>query len=428
MFMNIQYPKVSILTPNYNHGRFLSRMIESIISQEYPDWEAVIVDDGSTDDSVAVVKRYQDRFPDRIKLLENGVNRGILYSQEKGLREVTGNYVLFRGADDFTYPGFFHEAVSLLEQHPQAAICCGDLAFVDDLNTEIRVDRREYADVSCYIAPDDLVKVMGPRNSFYSHASLVRTKVIKSVDCFNPDLKWLWDFFWYYTFAFRHGICYIPRAVSGARFDSTSYSNTTAYIPGVLRQVMRTLLEQLVTEARDVIPYWMKSGMLNIFPEAVVETVMDTPSLWTPEMLLLIQRPLQEWVRIKESRERRFDLDQQLQQALTLRRRSIEQCLAARPSLRVAVYGAGSHTRFLLKAWRQFAFPEIGQVVMSEPGTVREFEGIPVVAIRDLPLDEIAMVLISSQSFESEMVRSCREFCPNVPLFCFWNPLLGDVR
>jgi glycosyltransferase involved in cell wall biosynthesis len=419
-------PTISVLTPNYNHGRFLPRMIESIIEQDYPNWEAVIVDDGSSDDSVEVIRRYQRDFP-QIKLLENGRNLGILASQQRALREVTGKYILFRGADDFCYPDFFREASALLETNVQAALCCGDLAFVDDTGCESRVERHGFAREPGYIAPENLAKVMGPCNSFYSHATIIRSEIVRAVDCFDPDMMWLWDFFWYYTFAFRHGICYIPRPVSGARFDASSYSNTRADVPGALKQVLATIIKMLTTEHRDVLPCWMKSGMLNIFPEAMVEVVMETPAFWTPEVLLLIQRPMHERLKVIEAVERTFDLGGQLKRQLVNRRDVLLDYLACTPNRRIAVYGLGSHTRQLTRVWRELGLPALHCFLVSEPTDRASLDGLPVHVVSDVPKDEVDLVLISSRSFESAMVNACRHHLPGTPLFCFWNPLLGDI-
>lgn len=90
---------ISIISANYNKADFISEMIESVIAQTYNNWELIIVDDCSSDNSVKIIQDYC-KDDSRIKLLENKVNKGGNYSRNSGLYESNGQYIIFLDSDD----------------------------------------------------------------------------------------------------------------------------------------------------------------------------------------------------------------------------------------------------------------------------------------------------------------------------------------
>lgn len=97
------YGKVSIIMPNYNCEKFLEETINSVLNQTYYDWELLIVDDCSTDDSVEIIRKYIEQ-DDRIKLFINEKNSGAAASRNWALREATGRWIAFLDSDDLWLP------------------------------------------------------------------------------------------------------------------------------------------------------------------------------------------------------------------------------------------------------------------------------------------------------------------------------------
>lgn len=95
---------VSIITPCYNGAKYISETIESVIAQTYLDWEMIIVDDGSEDDSVEIVKKYLERDK-RIKLIQQ-LNSGSAVARNSGIRFCNGQYIALLDADDLWLPNF----------------------------------------------------------------------------------------------------------------------------------------------------------------------------------------------------------------------------------------------------------------------------------------------------------------------------------
>jgi teichuronic acid biosynthesis glycosyltransferase TuaG len=98
--MDEKKPLVSVIMPAYNAGRFISQAIDSVLNQSYDNWELLIVNDGSSDNTAEVVKRYSDK---RIQLREQE-NKGVSSARNSGLRQMTGSFYCFLDADDVLPP------------------------------------------------------------------------------------------------------------------------------------------------------------------------------------------------------------------------------------------------------------------------------------------------------------------------------------
>jgi glycosyltransferase involved in cell wall biosynthesis len=105
-------PKVSVIVPNFNHGRFLEQRIESILQQTYRHFELLILDDGSTDNSREVIDDYCARYPDRIRSIINETNSGSVFRQwRKGVENSDGELIWICESDDFCEPNFLESLV-----------------------------------------------------------------------------------------------------------------------------------------------------------------------------------------------------------------------------------------------------------------------------------------------------------------------------
>lgn len=100
---NTSWGLVSIITPTYNCGRFIAETIESVLEQSYPDWELIISDDCSTDDTVEIVRSYQAGDP-RIRYIRNERNSGAAVTRNAALREARGRWIAFLDSDDLWRP------------------------------------------------------------------------------------------------------------------------------------------------------------------------------------------------------------------------------------------------------------------------------------------------------------------------------------
>jgi glycosyltransferase involved in cell wall biosynthesis len=116
--------RVSIVTPFLNAQRFIEESIESVLAQTYDQWELLLVDDGSTDDSPSIALGYANAYPEKIRYLahEGRQNNGASASRNLGARHATGEYLAFLDADDIYLPDKLQQQVPLLDAHREVAM------------------------------------------------------------------------------------------------------------------------------------------------------------------------------------------------------------------------------------------------------------------------------------------------------------------
>ena len=114
-------PKVSIIIPCYNQGKYVAEAINSALRQTFKDIEIVCVNDGSTDNSVEIIKSFENKYKNFI-FLSNEENRGVIYSRNFAIKNCNGTYILPLDADDIIEPTYVEKAVKILDNNPNIGI------------------------------------------------------------------------------------------------------------------------------------------------------------------------------------------------------------------------------------------------------------------------------------------------------------------
>ena len=173
--------KISIIMGIYNCGTTLSEAIDSIINQTYDNWELIMCDDGSKDNTREVAQEYVDRFPDKMKLLINEKNMGLNYTLNCCLNEATGEYIARMDGDDISLPHRFEKEVEVLENNPQYAIVSSAMIMFDE--------NGEWGKITHMAEPK---KADFVRKSQFCHAPcLVRKEAYFAVEGYSVDKKLL---------------------------------------------------------------------------------------------------------------------------------------------------------------------------------------------------------------------------------------------
>ena len=113
-----QYLFVSVILPTYNRYAFVGQAIDSVLNQTFTDFELIVVDDGSTDNTPALL----DQYGDRINVIRQE-NRGVSAARNSGIRSASGNAIALLDSDDYWLPKKLEEQVAFFEAHPDALIC-----------------------------------------------------------------------------------------------------------------------------------------------------------------------------------------------------------------------------------------------------------------------------------------------------------------
>lgn len=124
-------PRVSVISPFLNAEKFLAESVESVLAQDYQDFEILLVDDGSTDDSTRIAVEFATRYRGRVKYLEHEghANRGTCASRNLAVREARGELLAFIDADDRWRPSKLSDQVALLDRMPGVDAVCGRVNY-----------------------------------------------------------------------------------------------------------------------------------------------------------------------------------------------------------------------------------------------------------------------------------------------------------
>ena len=165
----------------YNVGDTLVEAIDSLLNQTFQDFEIVLCDDGSVDDTVEIAERYQQKFPQKIILLKNNQNLGLNYTLNKCLEHASGKYIARMDGDDICVKERFEKQVDFLNQHPEIAIVSSKMIHFDE-NGDFRVSGgKEY--------PEKMDFVKG--NPFCHAPVMIRAEAYKRVGGYTVDKRML---------------------------------------------------------------------------------------------------------------------------------------------------------------------------------------------------------------------------------------------
>jgi glycosyltransferase involved in cell wall biosynthesis len=246
---------LSVVVPNYNHGAQIEDSIRALAAQVPPADEIIVVDDGSTDDSAAVLKRLSSNVPTlRVIALEQ--NHGAIFALNRGLAEARGDYVYFGAADDVTLPGLFARMLEALGRFPQAAFACGEGVVLDTDTGEVsyRPPVRP-ANRTTFLPPAEVARSLRRiDNWMLTGTALVSRKSIAEAGGFDAALGAFADGYILRRLAFSKGCCFVTHAGLIWRVSARGLSRSQAADPAKTLATLQLALERM--NADPVFPRW----------------------------------------------------------------------------------------------------------------------------------------------------------------------------
>jgi len=179
--MDSQSIKLSIVTPSYNQSPYLEKTIQSVINQNYPNLEYIIMDGGSTDGSVEIIKKYSDI----ITYWESKPDKGQADAIYRGFERSTGDIIAWINSDDYYLEWAFSHVEEFFAQHPDTQWVVGDGIFVDESNRKL---------LDCYCPPVDHDRLLHFGMTFIQPTMFIRHEFFFKCGGFDRELKFSFDY------------------------------------------------------------------------------------------------------------------------------------------------------------------------------------------------------------------------------------------
>lgn len=310
-------PTVSVIVPNYNHARFLPRRIKSILGQTFQDFELILLDDCSTDDSRPILAQYTG--DPRVRTEFNRVNSGSTFKQwNKGVRLAQGKYVWIAESDDYAGERMLERLVAVLDRDPAITFAyCRSWRVTDDdqiqgygdwhldsldpclWKTDFCADGREHC--RRYFVRSPVVS--------NASAAVFRKAAYESVGGADESLRLCGDWKLWAALSFAGKVAYVSEPLNYFRYHSSTVRTKTSYdATDVLEklQVIRWILERAAPSESDLqnareeaSKFWVPAVMSMHFPLRLKGTILKGVRTIDPHPLRRALRPALVTVRRK---------------------------------------------------------------------------------------------------------------------------------
>jgi GT2 family glycosyltransferase len=268
-------PLVSIITPSFNQGQFIRQTIESVLQQDYPHLEHIVVDGGSTDDTLAILEHYS-QLDTRFRFVAEP-DRGQSHAINKGLALARGEIIGWLNSDDTYEAGAVMKAVKALQQHPDWGMVHGNAYVTNESNQKVAV----------FPFPPQLP--VGARELFEcchicQPSAFIRKDVWEEVGGVDEKLNFCMDYDLWIRIAKTHRIGTIEDCLANARYHGSSKSGTQWASVGI-PEVLQTSLKHFgaisnTWFADHYVPHYRKHGIYRMLHDVKTYKMFgNTPEL-----------------------------------------------------------------------------------------------------------------------------------------------------
>jgi len=239
--------KVSIVTPSYNQGQFIEETIQSVLDQEYDNLEYVIIDGGSTDNTVEVIKKYEDRLKYWVSEKDNGQTHAI----NKGFAMASGDIIAWINSDDVYCKGAIQAVTEFFEKNPQANVVVGNGLFMDYKG---EVYERKYPNISRFQEKHCMMSIFQP-------STFLRRSILTDIGFLNEEYQMIMDAEWFYRIAAQYPFYVIEKDLSIFRWHKDSKSSGDHN-----SKLFKRYMQEHLTVVKRAHP--SMSGFISRFPKA----------------------------------------------------------------------------------------------------------------------------------------------------------------
>ena len=212
-------PRITVHVPCHNYGRFLGDALDSLLRQSFTAWEAIVIDDASTDETATVLDRYDDS---RIRVVRHTVRRGNIATFNEGIELAAGDLFVILSADDRYKPAFLERVVTCFDEQPEVTLVTTHGDHVDEQG---RTLRPEFAPFECSGVYDGL-PLLFDWTFVAASAGVARTQTLRSLGGYDPRLTHSADTYLWRTLAIAGPVGYVHERLYERRFHDKSMTGT----------------------------------------------------------------------------------------------------------------------------------------------------------------------------------------------------------
>jgi len=227
-------PSVTLVVPNYNHARYLPESLGSIAAQTRAPDRVLIIDDASTDESLAVISRFVADHPGW-ELIRHEKNKGVVAGQNEAIGLVDTDWIGFLGADDALHPHYLERNLAQAAHFPDAGLICACTEIIGTQETRALRPIMLPKSRSAFLNPNDVRRALRVGDNYFSGTvSLYRRSALTSLGRFDERLGSFADAFLARQLALTFGVFFVAEILGYWRIHGHNYSMTTATDPKAL--------------------------------------------------------------------------------------------------------------------------------------------------------------------------------------------------
>lgn len=263
-------PLVSIITPSFQQAEFLEATIQSVLKQNYPNLEYIIMDGGSTDGSVEIIQRYADRLAYWI----SEPDRGQVDAINRGFKRSTGSILAWLNSDDTYEPNAINTIVKAFADAPEARLVYGEGWYIHSEGYRIRPCR--------FVRETFTSTYMVNKDPILQQAAFWKRDLWEDVGQLNEGLNWVFDWEWFIRARQKTEFHYIPQFLANYRVHAQAKTRSN--------DVHRRVEQAFITKTYGK---WWHPNHLVQETRIIDHRVAQATQTWPKPMAWLLQKPSQ---------------------------------------------------------------------------------------------------------------------------------------
>lgn len=234
--------RISVIVPNFNDGRYITRCLDSILNQEILPDEVVVVDDCSTDNSVEIIRTLLIER-ESFTFIQSPKNLGVYGALELGACHTSGNYLMFLAANDFVFSGIFAHAKACLARYPGVGLWSAMGWLFDEEDRPIKALPLAVPSLKDrYFSPEESLRLAQRLGNWFAGPTVVyHREIYEAVGRFNPALRGLADLVCALMVSIKRGAVFSPVPYAVVRIHEASYLAGTLVKPEIFLPLLREL-------------------------------------------------------------------------------------------------------------------------------------------------------------------------------------------